>query len=62
MALDIEKQKELHERVLYEADGLKLTCKTAFIIAAEVDCPVNEVGKICNETGIKIVGCQLGCF
>jgi len=62
MALDIEKQKELHERVLYEAEGLKLPCKKAFIIASEVDCPVHEVGKICNETGIKIVGCQLGCF
>jgi len=62
MTLDIEKQKELRERILYEADGLKLSCKDAFIIAAEVDCPVHEVGKTCNETGIKIVGCQLGCF
>lgn len=62
MALDIEKQKVLRERVLYEAEGLKLPCKKAFIIASEVDCPVHEVGKTCNETGIKIVGCQLGCF
>jgi hypothetical protein len=62
MAIDIEKQKELHERVLYEADGLKLSCSKAFIIASEVGCPVGEVGKVCNETGIKIFGCQLGCF
>ena len=62
MALNINKQKELHERILYEAEKLKLPCSKAFNIAAEVDCPVSEVGKICNEVGIKIVGCQLGCF
>ncbi len=62
MALDINKQNELHERILYEAEKLKLPCSKAFAIAAEVDCPVSDVGKICNEVGIKIVGCQLGCF
>jgi len=24
--------------------------------------PVAEVGRACNELGIKIVHCQLGCF
>lgn len=62
MALDIEKQKELRERILFEAEGLKLPCNKAFNIAAEVGCPVSEVGKSCNETGIKIISCQLGCF
>ncbi len=62
MVLDINKQKELRERILYEAEALKLPCSKAFIIAAEVGCPVNEVGKACNEVGIKIIGCQLGCF
>ncbi len=60
--MDREKQKALSERILFEAEGLKLPCSKAFAIAAEVDCPLSEVGKICNETGIKIVGCQLGCF
>ncbi len=62
MALDINKQKELHERILFEAEKLKLPCSKAFIIASEVGCPISEVGKTCNEVGIKIVGCQLGCF
>ncbi len=62
MALDINKQKELRERVLYEAEKLKLPCSKAFIIASEVNCPISEVGKICNELSIKIESCQLGCF
>lgn len=62
MAIDIEKKNELHERILFEAEELKLPCSKAFAIASEVKVPVGEVGKICNEVGIKIVGCQLGCF
>ncbi len=62
MAMDMEKQKELRERILFEAEGLKLPCRKAFDIASEVDCPLAEVGKTCNEIGIKVMGCQLGCF
>lgn len=62
MTLDMEKQKEMRERILFEAEGLKLPCKKAFTIAAEVDVPLAEVGKTCNQIGVKIVGCQLGCF
>ncbi len=62
MAIDIEKKNELHERILFEAEELKLPCSKAFAIASEVKVSVGEVGIICNEIGIKIVGCQLGCF
>lgn len=62
MALSREKEKELRERILFEAEGLKLPCSKAFMIASEVGVPTGEVGKQCNETGIRIVGCQLGCF
>lgn len=57
-----EKANELKERILYEADAQKLPCKQAFTIASEVGCSIPEVGKTCNEMGVKIVGCQLGCF
>jgi len=60
--MDREKQKALTERILFEAKNLKLPCSQAFAIAAEVGCSPAEVGKACNETGIKISGCQLGCF
>ncbi len=56
------KENELKERILFEAEGLKLPCKKAFGIASEVNCSIGDVGKKCNETGIKIVACQLGCF
>ncbi len=60
--MSVEKNNELRERILFEADGLKLSCKKAFILAAEVGVPLAEVGKTCNELGVKIAGCQLGCF
>ncbi len=62
MSSDRDKEKDLRERILFEAEGLKLPCSKAFNIASEVSVPVAEVGKACNEIGIKVVGCQLGCF
>ncbi len=62
MALSLEKQKELRERILFEAERSKLSCRKAFIIAAEVGVPLSAIGKTCNEINVKIVGCQLGCF
>ncbi len=62
MSMELSKQKALRERILFEAEQLKLPCSKAFVIASEVDCPLSVVGKTCNEVGIKIVSCQLGCF
>lgn len=39
-----------------------LSCEDAFALAAEFAVPVTDVGGLCNERGIKIVHCQLGCF
>ena len=43
-------------------DEKRLPCAVAFKVAHDMDVPVAEVGRTCNELGIKIVGCQLGCF
>jgi len=44
-------------------DGqMKLTCPTAFKIAEEQGINLLDIAKICNEDGIKICKCQLGCF
>lgn len=40
----------------------RLACADAFRIAADLDVPVSEIGRVCNELGIRIVACQLGCF
>ncbi len=61
-----------HENTLMEAlarrcgrrpDGTpSLGCEEAFQLAAEFSVPAAEVGRLCNEHGIRIVHCQLGCF
>jgi hypothetical protein len=39
-----------------------LRCEDAFALAARFAVPVEALGRLCNERGIKIVHCQLGCF
>ena len=55
-------REKLVERVLEKAPDKRLSCKSAFEIAAEFDCLPVDVGKLCNELKIKICGCQIGCF
>jgi molybdate transport system regulatory protein len=43
-------------------DEKRLGCADAFRIAADLDVPLAEVGRACNELGIKMMQCQLGCF
>jgi molybdate transport system regulatory protein len=43
-------------------DDKRLPCAVAFKVASDLDVPLAEVGRTCNELGIKVVGCQLGCF
>ncbi len=46
-----------------EREGhMVLPCSTAFRIAEKYSVEVGVVGAICNQNGIKIVQCQLGCF
>lgn len=57
-----EKQEKLQELILAEAENSSLPCRKAFAIAEETGLGKGEVGKTCNELGVKIVECQLGCF
>jgi hypothetical protein len=43
-------------------DDKALPCGAAFKIARDLDVPLADVGRTCNELGIKIMQCQLGCF
>lgn len=46
-----------------ERDGrVILRCSDAFRIADSLSADLAEIGRICNENGIRIVQCQLGCF
>lgn len=43
-------------------DEKRLACARAFALADEFGVQPARVGRACNELGVKIVGCQLGCF
>jgi hypothetical protein len=43
-------------------DQKRLPCAEAFKIAGDLDVSLAEIGKACNELGIKVASCQLGCF
>lgn len=45
-----------------QQDKKCLTCSNAHKIAEELRINVSDIGKICKENGIKIIGCKLGCF
>jgi hypothetical protein len=52
--IEVLKQKAGEEK--------RLPCAEAFRIAHDLEVPVAQVGQACNDIGVKIVGCQLGCF
>jgi hypothetical protein len=39
-----------------------ITCPEAFIIAGKFNISKKDIADYCNANGIKIRGCQLGCF
>ena len=51
------------KRVIRDAvvDG-QLPCARAFQLSVEIDIPLKVLGEFCNEEGIKVKNCQLGCF
>ncbi len=53
-----EQKKEIRASVV---DG-KLPCARAFQLSVELKISLKEIGKFCNEDGIKVKNCQLGCF
>jgi len=43
-------------------DEKRLACAEAFKIARDLDVPLADLGRTCDELGIKMIKCQLGCF
>ncbi len=44
------------------AKDKRISCRTARKIAEEAGVSYREVGRLADELGIKITGCELGCF
>lgn len=61
-----EDEQELLAAILaaaVEIDGKKrLPCAEAFRLAEEHGVGRGKVGRLCNEQGVRIAHCQLGCF
>lgn len=43
-------------------DDKRIACEDAFEVARTVGVAVADVGRVCNELGIKVTQCRLGCF
>jgi len=39
-----------------------LSCPDALALAARMNVAPGEIGRLCDQHGIRIVNCQLGCF
>ncbi|WP_346865143.1 hypothetical protein [Methanocalculus sp. MSAO_Arc2] len=49
---------------VFAAEGIdkEIQCETAFAISEKHGIDKMEIARYCNRNGIKIRGCQLGCF
>jgi hypothetical protein len=59
---DPTQQKQLEETLREAVEDNHLPCARAFQVAKELQVPVRTVGDACNQLGIRINRCQLGCF
>ncbi len=40
----------------------RLSCTAAFELKKQLGVSLKDIGSICDDEGIKIMNCQLGCF
>jgi hypothetical protein len=57
--MDLEKVKEAVEE---EAKDGVLTCHDARALAERLGVDYSLVGRACDEAGVKVRVCELGCF
>jgi hypothetical protein len=51
-------------RSVFEKEGIdkEIQCPEAFAIAEKYAISKTDIARFCNENGVKIRACQLGCF
>jgi hypothetical protein len=54
--------KEQQEAIRKEVEDNRLSCETAHWLAKELNLSLAEIGRFCDEEGIRVKDCQLGCF
>lgn len=53
---------EVEAAVKERAKEGRIACKEAFALAEELGVAPGRIGEAANAAGVKIRGCQLGCF
>ena len=60
---DSDKLRDAVLARVHDVDGeRRIICADALALAEELGVEPAEIGQLCNREGIKIRGCQLGCF
>ncbi|MFW6189857.1 MAG: hypothetical protein ACOC7T_05430 [Planctomycetota bacterium] len=55
-------ESEIREAVREAAADGSISCAAALAVADRLGVAPKRVGEACNEEGVKIAHCQLGCF
>lgn len=58
----VEKKDKIRTALNERSENRRIPCPVARAIAEELKVDYQEVGRYANELGIKIIGCELGCF
>lgn len=57
-----ELTEEILKKVEEAAKDRRLSCTRARKVGEELNVPLRLIGDACDELGIKIHACELGCF
>jgi len=60
--LFMAEQKDLIVKLQEKCPSGKISCSEAREFADKMDIALKDMGKLCDQAGIKIFGCELGCF
>ena len=61
--MEQEKIVEAIKGKVFVRDGKeKLACQSALKLAEELGMDPKEIRQICDDNGIRVANCQLGCF
>lgn len=54
--------EKIVELLLDRFPGKRISCAEARELAAELQIELSRMGALCDQAGIKISACELGCF
>lgn len=55
-------KSELLKILMESSPQKKISCSDARRLAEDLGIETRELGELCDEAGIKIFACELGCF